>query len=142
MAVISYLEYSNRDAKYARDMFFLGNYDPCVRFCQQSVEKRLKYYIEQHGTTDDLPALHIHSLSRLYYRVCEIAGSDVNRATRGDLLQLTTYYFDTNYPSEMNIELTQDMAQEALDIMTKVNNWVDALLSPPQTDYLTKEDTI
>ena len=141
MAVISYLEYSNRDAKYARDMFYCGNYDPCGRFCQQSVEKRLKYYIEQHGTTDDLPALHIHSLSKLYYRVCELAACQADRATRGDLLQLTTYYFDTNYPSEMNIELTEAMAQEALDIMEKTNHWVDTLLAPPQDNPTTKEDT-
>jgi len=129
MAMISYLEYSNRDMKYARDMFSCGNYDPCGRFCQQSVEKRLKYYIERHGSTDDIPMLHTHSLSRLYYRVCEIAGCAVDRILRGDLLQLTTYYFDTNYPCEMNIELTEEMAKEALDIAEKVNAWVDSLLA-------------
>ena len=129
MASISYLEYSNRDMKYARDMFSLENYDPCGRFCQQSVEKRLKHYIQQHGTIDDLPILHIHSLSKLYYRVCEIVGCNVDKATRGDLHQLTTYYFDTNYPCEMNVELTEDMAREALDIAVKVNDWVDSLIT-------------
>ena len=128
MAIISYLEYSNRDMKYARDMFLLKNYDPCGRFCQQSVEKRLKYYIENHGTTDDIPLLHIHSLSKLYYRVCEMADCNVSKVTRGDLHQLTTYYFDTNYPSAMNVELTEEMAKEALDIAEKVNAWVDSLL--------------
>jgi len=128
MASISYLEYSNRDKKYAIDMYKCENYDPCGRFCQQSVEKRLKYFIEQHGNTDDIPILHIHSLSKLYYRVCEIVGCEVDKVMRGDLHQLTTYYFDTNYPSEMNIELTKEMAQEALDIMESVNTWVDDLL--------------
>jgi len=127
MAIISYLEYSNRDKKYALDMFDCENYDPCGRFCQQSVEKRLKYFIEQHGSADDIPLLHIHSLSKLYYRVCEVAGCQIDRATRGDLHQLTTYYFDTNYPSEMNIELTMEMAKEALEIMENVNAWVDGL---------------
>ena len=128
MASISYLEYSNRDMKYAKDMFSLENYDPCGRFCQQSIEKRLKYYIEQNGTTDDLRLLHTHTLAKLYYRVCQLAGFEVDKIIRGDLHQLTTYYFDTNYPCEDNIELTKDMAEEALDVAVKVNNWVDSLL--------------
>ena len=128
MASISYLEYSNRDMKYAKDMFSLENYDPCGRFCQQSIEKRLKYYIEQKGTTDDLRLLHTHTLARLYYRVCQLAGLEIDKIMRGDLYQLTTYYFDTNYPCEENVELTQEMAEEALDIAVKVNNWVDSLL--------------
>jgi len=128
MASISYLEYSNRDKKYAQDMFNCQNYDPCGRFCQQSVEKRLKYFIEQYGTTDDIPVLHIHSLSKLYYRVCEIIDHEIDKSMRGDLHQLTTYYFDTNYPSEMNIELTKDMAEEALEIMERTNAWIDSLV--------------
>jgi len=128
MASISYLEYSNRDMKYARDMFSLENYDPCGRFCQQSIEKRLKYYIEQHGSTDDLRLLHTHALAKLYFRVCELAGLEVDKEIRGDLYQLTTYYFDTNYPCEENVELTKNMAEEALDVATRVNDWVDSLL--------------
>ena len=129
MASISYLEYSNRDMKYARDMFSLENYDPCGRFCQQSIEKRLKYYIEQKGTTDDLRLLHTHTLAKLYYRVCQLAGLEIDKIIRGDLHQLTTYYFDTNYPCEDNVELTKDMAEEALDVAEKVNSWVDSLLN-------------
>jgi len=128
MASISYLEYSNRDMKYARDMFSLENYDPCGRFCQQSIEKRLKYYIEQHGTTDDLRLLHTHTLAKLYFRVCQLAGLEIDKLIRGDLHQLTTYYFDTNYPCEDNVELTKEMAEEALDVAVKVNGWVDSLL--------------
>ena len=136
MAVISYLEYSNRDMKYARDMFSLKNYDPCGRFCQQSVEKRLKYFIEKHGTTDDLRILHIHALARLYYRVCELAGCEIDKIIRGELYQLTTYYFDTNYPCEDNIELTEEMAKEALEITEKVNSWVDSLLSRHESEEI------
>ena len=128
MASISYLEYSNRDMKYAKDMFSLENYDPCGRFCQQSIEKRLKYYIELHGTTDDLLILHTHSLAKLYFRVCELAGYEIDKIIRGDLHQLTTYYFDTNYPCEENVELTRSMAEEALDVAGEVNDWVDSLL--------------
>ena len=128
MAVISYLEYSNRDMKYAKDMFSLENYDPCGRFCQQSIEKRMKHYIQLNGTSDDLVWLNTHSLAKLYARMCELTGQKVNKGIRGELHQLTTYYYDTNYPSEENIELTKEMAKEALDVTAKVNGWVDSLL--------------
>jgi len=113
--------------KYAKDMYMLKNFDPCGRFCQQAVEKRLKYYIEHNGTTEDLRILHIHSLAKLYARVCELSGTEVDKAIRGDLHQLTTYYFDTNYPCEENIELTDEMAKEALEIAERVNSLVDSL---------------
>ena len=131
MAVISYLEYSDRDLKYARDMLTLENFDPCGRFCQQSVEKRLKHFIEKNGTTNDLTILHIHNLAKLYVRVCELSDKKPDRAVRGDLYQLTTYYFETNYPSEDNIELTKDMAEEAVKIAEYVNEWVDSLGNNP-----------
>ena len=127
MGSISYLEYSNRDMKYANDMYALRNYDPCGRFCQQSVEKRLKHYIEQNGVSNDVLILHTHSLAKLYARVCELANQPIDKITRGELHQLTTYYFDTNYPSEENVELTEEMASEALDIAVKVRSWVDEL---------------
>ena len=134
MASISYLEYSNRDMKYAHDMFSCKNYDPCGRFCQQSVEKRLKHFIEQHGTVDDVRLLQLHSLVKLYYKVCEISGCGIDRIIRGELHQLTTYYFDTNYPAEENIELTEEMAIEAIEIAVKVNSWVDSLLARHKTE--------
>ena len=133
MAVVSYLEYSNRDLKYARDMFGLKNFDPCGRFCQQSVEKRMKHFIETNGTNGDILLLHTHNLVKLYNKVCALAGVTPDRATRGDLYQLTMYYFDTNYPSEDNIELTHEMAQEALEITERINAWLD-LLKPKGLD--------
>ncbi|MCL2574730.1 MAG: hypothetical protein FWE34_09300 [Defluviitaleaceae bacterium] len=50
------------------------------------------------------------------------------RATRGDLSKLTNYYFDTNNPKEINIELTKEMAEEAINIAKELNDWVDMLL--------------
>ena len=128
MATISYLEYSNRDYKYALGMFGLDYYDPCGRFCQQSVEKRLKHYIELKGSVEDINFFHTHNLGRIYAKVCELAGVKQDPVYRGWLSQLTDYYFDTNYPAELNIELTKDMAREALDIARQVNDWVDSIL--------------
>ena len=128
MATINYLEYSQRDLKYAEGMFSLGYFDPCGRFCQQSIEKRLKHYIELYGTTDDFKFFHTHNLGRLYVKVCEISKSAANPIFRGWLAQLTDYYFDTNYPCAIHVELTEDMAWEALDITRQVNEWVDNVL--------------
>jgi len=130
MAKIDYYEYSKRDAKYARDMFSLKNYDPCGRFCQQSIEKRFKYYLELNGTADDIYIFSTHNLGKLYERICKLSKSGVNKSIKGDLSTLTDYYFDTNYPQEEgNTELTEEMAKEALDIMDVVNAWVDSFLT-------------
>lgn len=128
MGRVSYLEYSNRDYKYAHDMFMLGNYDPCGRFCQQSVEKRFKHYIELTGSPEDTPFFGTHNLRRLYEKVCRIAKADVTHKAFGEMAVLTDYYFDTNYPNEFNLELTKEMAEEAIEIMKTYNGWIDALL--------------
>ena len=137
MATISYLEYSDRDHKYAKGVLTLGFYDPCGRFCQQSVEKRFKHFIELNGSPGDLKFLHTHNLGRLYDKVCELSGSVPNQEYRGWLSRLTDYYFDANYPKEINIELTEEMAIEALDITGKINIWVDSLNPPP--DHVSPE---
>ncbi|MCL2349890.1 MAG: HEPN domain-containing protein [Defluviitaleaceae bacterium] len=129
MAAISYLEYSNRDYKYATGNFSLEYYDPCGRFCQQSAEKRMKHYIELNGNPNDMLILNTHNLGRLYDRVCALAGVASDSATRGNLSKLTDYYFDTNYPKELNIELTKEMAAEALEIAKSFNEWMDDLLA-------------
>jgi len=127
VATIGYFEYSKRDFEYAVGNLSLGFYDPCGRFCQQSVEKRMKHYIEQNGDASDFGFFTTHNLGRLYDRICQIAGQKNDKAVRGDLSKLTDYYFDTNYPKAMNIELTQEMAQEAVDIAAYVNEWIDGL---------------
>ena len=128
MATISYLEYSNRDAVYAKGNFEMGYYDPCGRFCQQSIEKRLKHYIELHGGPEDLKFLQTHSLGRLYSKVCDLADVPTDLAFRGELSQLTDYYFDTNYPQDINIELDEDMAKDSLRVLDKAIDWIDTVL--------------
>ena len=128
MATISYLEYSNRDMKYAKDMLMLGNFDPCGRFCQQAIEKRMKYFIELNGSVDDFQILSSHSLAKLYNRICVLTKTPPDAVLRGHLYQITSYYFETNYPAEDgNIELTKEMAESALHVAMEVNDWVDSL---------------
>ena len=128
MGRISYLEYSNRDMKYAHGMFELGFYDPCGRHCQQSVEKRMKHYIELKGTPEDLYFLGTHNLRRLYEKVCLIADVKINQIFKSQLSDLTDYYFDTNYPKDFNIELAEEDARVAIDSAATINDWIDSLL--------------
>ena len=133
MGRISYLEFSNRDCKYAHDMFTLENYNPCARFCQQSVEKRFKHYVELVGSPEDTLFLSTHNLRRLYERVCQIAGADITRERQSEMAILTENY-DVNYPKDINLEVTKEMAEEAIEIMKNVNAWIDALLEKSPED--------
>jgi len=92
----------------------------------------MKHYLELHGNSEDMLLFTSHNLGRLYDRICAISGNEPDRATRGDLSKLTDYYFNTNYPKEINIELTKDMAQDALDIAKTVNKWMDSLMEQEQ----------
>ena len=124
----SYLEFSDADFRYAIAVFELGFYDPCGRFCQQSVEKRLKHFIEYKGYPEDVYLFSIHDLKKLYKQVCKLANVEPDKITISDLTDLVDYYFKTNYPKKDNIELTKEMAEEAIETMKKMNGWVDELL--------------
>ncbi|GHV14747.1 hypothetical protein FACS1894219_11110 [Clostridia bacterium] len=129
MAQVTYLEYSGRDYQYAADILKMGHYNPCGRFCQQSVEKRYKAYIEVAGSIEDMRVMTSHNLTLLYRRICQLLNIPIDLETMGELALLSSYYFDTNYPKEENIELTKDEAEQALEIAEKLNNWTDTLLS-------------
>ena len=69
MGRISFLEFSNRDMEYALGNYNMRYYNPCGRFCQQSVEKRMKHFIELRGGSQDFYFLSTHNLKRLYENV-------------------------------------------------------------------------
>ena len=134
MGRISYLEFSNRDMEYAVGNYKMGFYNPCGRFCHQSIEKRMKYYIELYGNPQDLFFLSTHNLKRLYEKVCEIEGVTLDKVFKSNVSDLTDYYFDTNYPKDFNIELTKDMAKEAIEVTENINAWIDTLLNNHDED--------
>jgi len=128
MAKISYLELSNRDYEYASQMYNLDYYNPCGRFCQQSVEKRLKHFINIKGNSSDLRKFSTHNLRVLYQRVCSLLSQATDRQTELELANLSDYYFDTNYPNDNFLELSKENAQKSLEITKEINNWIDASL--------------
>jgi HEPN domain-containing protein len=121
---VSYLDFSEKDAIRARQMFDLKDYTVCGWFCEQSMEKSLKAFLGKKGTLADKPLMTLHKPKRLYERCCELGLEDFDKQFALELAIFTDYYYDTNYPSASYIELTEAEAKEALEIMEKINRLV------------------
>jgi HEPN domain-containing protein len=121
----SYIYLSRKDAVRAQQMFDLDDYSACGRFCEQSVEKSLKAYMEIHGDISDIRLMSLHKPRRLYERCCELGLPDLGNDVLAVLSMLADYYYDTNYPGDAYFELTELNAREALKVMKLVNDLVD-----------------
>lgn len=118
---ISYLALSEKDAVRARQMYELGDYNACGRFCEQSVEKSLKAFIEQNGSSEDIPLMTLHRPRRLYERCCALGLGPLDPALALSLSVFSEYYYDTNYPGASYFELTKLQAEDALALTDRVN---------------------
>ena len=117
----SYLYLSKKDAVRAYNMFNLEDYSACGRFCEQSVEKSLKAFIEIKGSVSDIGLMSIHKPRRLYERCCELGLAEADTGLALVMAKLADYYYDTNYPGDSYFELTKEEAEEALTAMDRVN---------------------
>jgi len=120
----SYLYIAEKDAVRARRMFEAGDFSACGRFCEQSAEKSLKAFIEQKGASADKPLMASHKPKRLYERCCGLGLEELDKQLALQLAVFSEYYYDTNYPGASYFELTQEEAEEALEIMERVNRAV------------------
>ena len=120
----SYLYLSEKDAVRARQMFELKDYTACGRFCEQSVEKSLKAFLEKHGSITDRPLMTIHKPRRLYERCCALGLETLDKDLALQLSVFSDYYYDTNYPGASYFELSEEQAREAIEIMARVNSLV------------------
>lgn len=125
----SYLYLSQKDAIRAGQMFELGDYTACGRFCEQSVEKSLKAFIELKGNSSDIPLMSLHKPRRLYERCCGLGLCTLDNNVSLVMSKLEDYYYDTNYPGDAYFELTKENAKEALDIMKLVNGLVGCAIT-------------
>ena len=108
-------------------MLSLDNYNPAGRFCQQSVEKIFKHHLELCGDPAEKYIFSSHSLRRLYEAICKAENVEVDKALKSDLVDLTDYYFDTNYPCDFNKDLTREEAEAAVKLTETVHKWVEEL---------------
>ena len=89
------------------------------RLVQQAVEKNLKQYIEQNGSTDDIGILSAHNTVKLYDRVIELGGVTRDPDDRKMMSVIREYYYDVNYPGEDCRELTPEESVEAVEFAVR-----------------------
>jgi HEPN domain-containing protein len=108
----SYFDIACDDLTAAGEMLRVGLYNHTTRLCQQYIEKIFKQCIHANGKTEtDLLLLHTHRLARLADRCGEIKNITFGKIELAFMRELTDYYFDTNYPGENYIKVTEQEAK-------------------------------
>lgn len=125
----SYLYLSDKDALRAEKMFEFEDFSACGRFCEQSVEKSLKAFIEIKGSISDKSLMSLHKPRRLYERCCELGLETPDKQLALELSVFSEYYYDTNYPGASYFELTETQAIAAMEIMRGINKKVSDKLN-------------
>lgn len=116
----SYIDIAREDLLAAKEMLRTGLYNHSARLCQQYVEKVFKECIAKCGTKEaDLLLLHTHKISRLADRCSELTEITFSRTEMAFFRELTDYYFDTNYPGENYIKVSEAEATQSYDEVLK-----------------------
>jgi HEPN domain-containing protein len=113
----SYKTLAEKDLKSAEDLlkFSDGNYNLIARLVEQYVEKLMKHVIERKGSTEHLPLLSTHNLTKMYDVLVQLQVIKSVQTDRLFMSQLKDYYFDTNYPGDNYRELDKNEAELALE---------------------------
>ena len=131
----SYIDIAKEDLLAAKETLRAGLYNHSARLCQQYVEKVFKECIARNGTEEtDLLLLHTHKLSRLANRCCALLEISFSRTEMAFFRELTDYYFDTNYPGENYIKLSEDEAVQVYDEVLLFQNLHEKTLCLLKTD--------
>jgi len=116
----SFVYIAKKDLDRARLMHSVEDYSAAGRFCEQSVEKCLKSYIEQKGNSGDFRLMSLHKPRRLYERCVQLGMNPLPACDVAVLSSLSDYYYDTNYPGNSYFELTQEQSAEAINLAEKI----------------------
>lgn len=112
----SYIDMARDDLFAAKEMLRAGLYNHSARLCQQYIEKVLKECIMHHGTEEtDILLLHTHKLARLADRCGELAEISFGKTEMAFFRELTDYYFDTTYPGENFIKISEEEARRVYE---------------------------
>jgi HEPN domain-containing protein len=115
MVEMSYKYFGERDLKEAEILLKAEAFSSAGRFAQQAVEKHLKQYIGNNGSTNDINLLATHNTVNLYERVVELGGLEFCENSHQMMFVLRSYYYDTNYPGANARELGEREATKAVD---------------------------
>jgi HEPN domain-containing protein len=141
MAKRSYLELAASDMAAAKVLLEGGFYDHCGRMCQQAVEKYMKHVIEFSGMRSDRNLMHTHKIHLLYDRIASILNVTVDKTTKDNMVMLTDYYFETNYPSDEQITLNQDEAEAAMKIAGDLIKLISDASGYPDITHIHKKES-
>ena len=109
----SYADIALEDLQASKELFKAQMYNHSTRLCQQYVEKMLKDIISHMGTEErDMYLLSIHNVYKLASRVAELTGTTFSKEDIGFFRGLTDHYFDTNYPGENYVRISEDEARD------------------------------
>ena len=112
----SYADIAAEDLLAARQMLKAKLYNHASRLCQQYIEKVLKQCIHERGCNEtDMLLMHSHKLVRIAARCAELCGFVFSRDDTAFFRELTDYYFDTNYPGENYIQVSEHEAHQAYE---------------------------
>ena len=109
----SYEGIAKRNLNTAENLLSTGDWNDAVRYCQQYIEKIFKSCIEANGSTnDDKILLTSHNIVSLADRVSSLLGISFPKEARPVFFQLRSLYFDTNYPGNDYMDVSENEARE------------------------------
>ena len=121
----SFLYIAYKDLERARLMHEVEDYSAAGRFCEQSVEKCLKSFIEKNGDGKDFRLMSLHKPRRIYERCVQLGLKELSDRDVAILSKLSDYYYDTNYPGNSFFELSFEQSAEALILAEKIYAWFE-----------------
>ena len=105
----TYKEIAGEDFKAAKILFEAKMWNESGQLLQQACEKQLKNYLEENNKLD-ISLARTHNLRKL---LREIGGYEEDFYKTIALVE--NYYFDTKYPGEDYIELTEQDIEAAIE---------------------------
>ena len=126
----SYEGIAKRNLNTAKNLLSTGDWNDAVRYCQQYIEKIFKSCIEANGSTnDDKVLLTSHNIVSLADRVSSLLTISFPKDFRSIFFQLRSLYFDTNYPGNDYIEVSEQEARELYEWTRGFQNqWEEKIL--------------
>jgi len=115
----NYKDLALEDLKAAKALFHFDMWNKVGRECQQVCEKYIKHFLSsRHLLSNELE--RTHNLRKLFMAVPE-RDKDLSK----DLVIVSNYYFETNYPGDNFIRLDKEMAEEAIKTAKALIKYLD-----------------
>ncbi|HHT97799.1 MAG TPA: HEPN domain-containing protein [Clostridiales bacterium] len=128
MNINSYYLLAKNDYRFLKYVEDTDLYNNIATQSQQTVEKYLKHIVYEFcvENPEAINVLKTHNLTKLYRIIME-SGIDLE-IERGDLSLLKDYYFNSRYPGDNFIAVSQQEARECIDLVELVKEKIEKFL--------------